>query len=142
MRAVEINSTLVAAGSALPNKPEAISISFFFTVFTLFPFGLAVEALKGARHDDTVCSTNRGSGGMATPMIDIVFDVSPPGIYGMNRLASFLNAMKERAEIADWHPMRAITESKGSRYVVQFVDDRDAARASAQWTSENQAIRL
>jgi hypothetical protein len=68
-------------------------------------------------------------------MIDVVFNVSPAGIYGMNRLASFLNALKLRGELSDWRPSRAITESKGARYVVQFADDRDAGHATAQWIS-------
>jgi hypothetical protein len=73
-------------------------------------------------------------------MIDVAFTVTPPGIYGMNRLASFLNAMKVRAEIADWHPTRAITESKGASYVVQFADKQDAAHATARWTSHNPTL--
>ena len=67
-------------------------------------------------------------------MIDVTFSVLPPGIYGMNKLALFLNVMKGRGEIADWHPTRAITESKGLSYVVRFADNYDAARATARWT--------
>jgi len=66
-------------------------------------------------------------------MIDIVFDVSPPGLFGMNKLAVFLNTMKEKGEITDWFPTRAVTASKGAQYVVQFAGDEDAARAAAQW---------
>jgi len=72
-------------------------------------------------------------------MIDVVFSVSPPGIFGMNTLANFLNAMKAAREISDWHPRRAITDSHGGRYIVQFADDRDAARATAQWTARHAA---
>ena len=68
-------------------------------------------------------------------MIDVTFSVSPPGIYGMNSLALFLNVMKGRGEIADWYPTRAITESKGLSYVVQFADNGDASRATVQWKS-------
>ncbi len=72
-------------------------------------------------------------------MIDAVFSVSPPGIFGMNTLANVLNAMKGSGEISDWHPRRAITDSHGVRYIVQFADDCDAARATTRWTTRQAA---
>ena len=66
-------------------------------------------------------------------MIDVTFDVSPAGIFGMDKLASFLNRLKATGAIADWHPRRAITESNASRYVVMFDSERDGAHATAQW---------
>ena len=69
-------------------------------------------------------------------MTEVVFSVSPAGIYGMNRLAEFLNVMKSSGEITDWSPRRAITESKGKRYVVYFAHGPDADRATSRWSSE------
>lgn len=71
-------------------------------------------------------------------MVDVEFRVSPAGLFGMSKLAKFLNTMKGAGAIADWHPKRAITESKGRCYVVQFADERDAAHATLEWTSTEQ----
>ncbi len=68
-------------------------------------------------------------------MIDAVFDVSPSGIFGMDILAKFLNGLQKSGAITDWSPRRAITESKGARYVVHFAEDRDAACATKQWAA-------
>jgi hypothetical protein len=69
-------------------------------------------------------------------VFDAVFEVSPAGICGMNTLASFLNTMKSNRDIMDWSPRRAITESKGGRYVVEFPSQADAARAHAAWAKK------
>ena len=66
-------------------------------------------------------------------MIDVTFSVTPAGLFGMDRLASFLNRLKTTGAIADWHPRRAISESKGARFVVAFATERDGAHATAQW---------
>ena len=68
-------------------------------------------------------------------MIDATFDVTPFGIVGMNKLATFPNTLKKSSAIKDWHPMRAVSGTQGARYIVQFADDRDADSAVAQWTS-------
>ena len=70
-------------------------------------------------------------------MFEAQFAVTPAGIVGMNALAVFLNAMKRHGAITDWSPDRAVSGSKGERYVVQFGDKRDAALATAQWAERD-----
>jgi hypothetical protein len=72
-------------------------------------------------------------------MKDVAFAVSPAGIYGMNELAKFLNAMKSGGAIADWQPGRAESGSRGERFIVWFFDDQDAARAQGAWKSTGAA---
>ena len=68
-------------------------------------------------------------------MTDATFDVIPPGICGMNTLAKFLNGLKSAGTIADWHPWRAISASRGASYMVHFADAKDAAIAANQWAA-------
>jgi hypothetical protein len=39
-------------------------------------------------------------------MTEAEFDVFPPGLRGLNRLAMRLNALMEGKQISDWHPGR------------------------------------
>ena len=66
-------------------------------------------------------------------MIDVVFTVSPSGIFGMDILAKFLNGLKQAGTISDWRPGRAQSGSKGLRYVVSLNDRHDADCAEARW---------
>jgi hypothetical protein len=66
-------------------------------------------------------------------MIDRFFTVSPTGICGMNELAIFLNKLQRTNAIVDWHPMRAVSDSKGASYIVQFDTDHDADLAMGRW---------
>lgn len=68
-------------------------------------------------------------------MIDVVFDVRPAGICGMNNLAKFLERLKKTTEISDWRPKHEVRGTGGLKYVVQLADDDQAARALTCWTS-------
>ena len=68
-----------------------------------------------------------------SPTFEQTFSVLPRGIFGMDKLAVFLNGLKLSGAIADWHPGSAVSGSKGAQYVVVFGSEKDGAHASAQW---------
>ena len=61
-------------------------------------------------------------------MTEAEFDVAPPGLRGLNRLAVRLNALRANKHIADWHLGRWSNRAKTSHGII-FEIDEDAAAA-------------
>jgi hypothetical protein len=61
-------------------------------------------------------------------MAEVEFDVSPPGLWGMVRLAKKLNRMKDCGEITDWHLGRRSNSSR-TAHVIVFDSKEDAFTA-------------
>ena len=73
-------------------------------------------------------------------MVIEVFTVSPPGIYGMDALAKFLNALTNNGVIGSWSPVRAESGSRNSRYMVRFSGQDDALCALSRWVASDAAM--
>ncbi len=63
------------------------------------------------------------------------FEISPPGLYGLGPLATFLKGMKDHGEIKDWHPGPYEPSSKKSIVNILFDNREDATRAHLAWLS-------
>lgn len=63
-------------------------------------------------------------------MTEVEFDISPPGLRGLDRLAIKLNALMTGKKIADWHLGRWSDENK-TKHGILFDNDDDAAKAKA-----------
>jgi hypothetical protein len=63
-------------------------------------------------------------------MTEAEFDVFPPGLRGLNRLAIGLNALMAGKQIADWHLGRWNDRTQ-TRHSVLFDNDDDAALAKS-----------
>ncbi len=61
-------------------------------------------------------------------MTEAEFDISPPGLRGLNRLAANLNALMEGKQIADWHLGRWSDRDR-TKHGILFDNDDDAAMA-------------
>ena len=61
-------------------------------------------------------------------MTEAEFNVFPPGLRGLNRLATRLNALMEGKQIADWHLGRWSDRSH-AKHGVLFDNDEDAVLA-------------
>jgi hypothetical protein len=61
-------------------------------------------------------------------MTEAEFDISPPGLRGLNRLAARLNALMTSKQIADWHLGRW-SDGDQTRHGILFDNDDDAAMA-------------
>ena len=61
-------------------------------------------------------------------MTEAEFDISPPGLRGLNRLAARLNALMEGKQIADWHLGRWSGRDQ-TKHGILFDNDDDAAMA-------------
>lgn len=64
-------------------------------------------------------------------MTEVEFDIFPPGLRGLNRLAMRLNALMAGKQIADWHLGRWSDRTQ-TQYRVLFENDDDAALAKKQ----------
>ena len=66
-------------------------------------------------------------------MDECVFTVTPPGLSGMVKLGSFLDGLKRKGEIGEWHPGR--WESwRRERTTIGFDSLADAATATRHWS--------
>ena len=63
-------------------------------------------------------------------MTEAEFDIFPPGLRGLNRLASRLNDLMAGKQIADWHLGRWSDRTQ-TKHGVLFDNDDDAALAKA-----------
>jgi hypothetical protein len=63
-------------------------------------------------------------------MTEAEFDIFPPGLRGLNRLAAKLNALMSGKQIADWHLGRWSDRTQ-TMHSVQFDNDDDAALAKS-----------
>ena len=61
-------------------------------------------------------------------MTEAEFDIFPPGLRGLNRLATRLNALMAGKQIADWHLGRW-SDRNQAKHGVLFDNDEDAAMA-------------
>jgi hypothetical protein len=61
---------------------------------------------------------------------EVEFDIFPPGLRGLNRLATRLNALMVEKQIADWHLGRSSDRTQ-TQYRVLFENDDDAALAKS-----------
>jgi hypothetical protein len=61
-------------------------------------------------------------------MTEVEFDVFPPGLRGLNRLATSLNALMAGRQIADWHLARW-NDRHQTRHGIVFDNDDDAVLA-------------
>ncbi|QIG49967.1 hypothetical protein G5V57_20915 [Nordella sp. HKS 07] len=61
-------------------------------------------------------------------MRETEFNISPPGLRGLNRLATKLNALMTGKQIADWHLGRW-NDGVQSKHGILFDNDDDAAVA-------------
>ena len=61
-------------------------------------------------------------------MTEAEFDIFPPGLRGLNRLAIKLNALMEGKQIADWHLGRWSDRTQ-TKHGVLFDNDEDAVLA-------------
>jgi hypothetical protein len=61
-------------------------------------------------------------------MTEAEFDISPPGLRGLNRLAERLNALMVGKQIADWHLARWSDRDR-TKHGILFDNDDDAAMA-------------
>jgi hypothetical protein len=61
-------------------------------------------------------------------MTEAEFDIFPPGLRGLNRLATKLNALMAGKQISDWHLGRW-SDATQTKHSVQFDNDDDAAMA-------------
>jgi hypothetical protein len=68
-------------------------------------------------------------------MRSATFEISPPALYGLGPLATFLKGMKDRGEINDWHPGPYEPGSKKSIVNILFDSAEDAACARSAWLS-------
>jgi hypothetical protein len=68
-------------------------------------------------------------------MRSAAFEISPPALYGLGPLATFLKGMTDRGEIKDWHPGPYEPGSKKSIVNILFDNTEDAARAHLAWLS-------
>jgi hypothetical protein len=66
-------------------------------------------------------------------MTSAAFAISPPALYGLGPLATFLKGMKDRGEIEDWHPGPYEPGSKKGIVNILFDNREDAARAHLAW---------
>lgn len=65
-------------------------------------------------------------------MAESAFTVSPPGLSGMVELGRFLDALKGKGTIGEWHPGR--WESwRRERTTIGFDSAEDAAAATHHW---------
>ena len=62
-------------------------------------------------------------------MTEVEFDIFPPGLRGLNRLASRLNALMVNKQISDWHLGRWSDRSQ-TKHGIRFDKDDDAALAN------------
>jgi hypothetical protein len=62
-------------------------------------------------------------------MTEVEFDIFPPGLRGLNRLASRLNALMANKQISDWHLGRWSDRNQAKHGIV-FDNDDDAALAN------------
>jgi hypothetical protein len=61
-------------------------------------------------------------------MTEAEFDIFPPGLRGLNRLATRLNALMAGKQIADWHLGRW-SDGAQTKHSVLFDNDDDAEMA-------------
>jgi hypothetical protein len=64
-------------------------------------------------------------------MTEIQFNIVPPGLPGMNRLALRLNELQAAARIGTWHLGRWGDRAK-TRHGIQFESDEDAGVAKLE----------
>ena len=64
-------------------------------------------------------------------MTEIQFDIVPPGLPGLNRLALQLNQLQVATQIGDWHLGRWGDRAK-TRHGIQFDSDEDARVAKVE----------
>ena len=64
-------------------------------------------------------------------MTEAEFDVFPPGLRGLNRLATRLNTLMAGKQIADWH-LGHWSDRTQTKHSVQFDNDEDAALAKGK----------
>ena len=64
-------------------------------------------------------------------MTEAEFDILPPGLRGLNRLATRLNAHMAIKQIADWHLGRW-SDNTRTKHSVLFDNDDDAALAKSK----------
>jgi hypothetical protein len=62
-------------------------------------------------------------------MTEVEFDIFPPGLRGLNRLAASLNALMAGRQITDWH-LASWKDRQQTRHGILFDNDDDAALAS------------
>jgi hypothetical protein len=67
-------------------------------------------------------------------MTRAIFTVEPSGLIGMNRLALYLNELKRRGVIQNWHTGRPVDHKLQERFTVGFDRPSDAAAAEHGWT--------
>ena len=63
-------------------------------------------------------------------MTEAEFDIFPPGLRGLNRLAIGLNALMAGKQIANWH-LGHWSDRTQARHSVLFDNDDDAALAKS-----------
>ena len=70
-------------------------------------------------------------------MTEAEFDIVPPGLRGLNRLATRLNALMAGKQIGDWHLGRWSDRAQ-TKHGVLFDNDEDAALAKAGSTAQQE----
>ena len=66
------------------------------------------------------------------PETTSLFALSPPGLTGMVKLGLYLDTLKSRGMIADWHPGRWESYKK-EKTGVRFESSEDAELAAKSW---------
>jgi hypothetical protein len=66
------------------------------------------------------------------PETTCLFALSPSGLSGMVKLGLYLDALKSKGTIADWHPGRWESYKK-ERTGIRFDSAEDAAIAAKSW---------
>jgi hypothetical protein len=65
-------------------------------------------------------------------MIEKTLSVWPAGVYGMSKLATFLENIRHRHAISDWHPGPWVDAGR-ERVIIRFDNEKDANHAKNQW---------
>ena len=73
-------------------------------------------------------------------MREIAFDIFPPGLRGLNRLASRLNALMANKQISDWHLGRW-SDRDQAKHGILFDNDDDAALANIREARAEEDLR-
>lgn len=67
-------------------------------------------------------------------MAECAFTVSPPGLSGMVKLGRFLDGLRRKGVIGEWHPGRWENWHR-ERTTIGFDSAEDAAAATRQWSA-------